>query len=365
MNIAIFTPSRNQYSETFIQAHKTYLKEKVFYYYGINDKTQLEGQSHLMPITKYRLLRLYGIFLRKKSNFLWQQMLLYSLKANKIDNVLVEYGTHAYRLLDLLKKIDLPVTVHFHGYDASEYKVIKACNNYQDVFKIAKKIIVVSKVMKRALLDIGCPNEKIVYNVYGPDQTFINILPVFKKKQFLSVGRFTNKKAPYYTIMAFQKVLSMYPNAKLLMAGDGALLNMCKNLVKQLQLEKNVLFIGVINAKEYIDLLTESLAYVQHSVRAENGDMEGTPLSILEASAAGLPVISTYHAGIPDVIEHNKTGLLCKEHDLEAMSVNMLRVLNDLDFAKKLGQAGKLNIRENFSLDKHINNLQNVLNNII
>ncbi|WP_052823444.1 glycosyltransferase [Neotamlana sedimentorum] len=361
MNIAIFSPSQNPYSETFIQAHKNELKGRVFYYYGRGSQIKLEGYARLMPIWRYKYLMIYAKIFRKPSGFLWQEQLLYSLKLNNINTILVEYGTHAYHLKELLAKSRLPVVVHFHGYDASVRRVIKSCNYYKDVFENAKKIIAVSRIMETTLLSLGCPKDKLIYNVYGPQKIFETITPQFSKKQFVAIGRFTNKKAPYYTILAFKEVLKIHPDAQLLMAGDGLLLNTCKNLVQHYQLSKQVKFLGVITAEMYSDLLKESLAFVQHSITAEDGDMEGTPLSVLEASAAGLPVIATNHAGIPDVIVNNETGLLGDEHNVIGMTENMLQLLNNLELAKQLGIAGKARIKTHFSLERHINNLNAVL----
>ncbi|TNJ45771.1 glycosyltransferase [Tamlana fucoidanivorans] len=363
MNIAIFTPCQNPYSETFIQAHKKGLKGTVFYYYGYGTQLKLEGVDRLMPLYLYKLHRIRAMFKKRGSADLWKQCVLYSLSNNKIDVVLVEYGNHAHYLYSVLKEAKIPVVVHFHGYDASVATVIESCKGYKAVFQFSRKIIAVSKVMESRLLAMGCPKEKMVYNVYGPNRIFESVMPKFSKKQFLSVGRFTDKKAPYYSIMAFQKVLQKYPEATLLMAGNGVLLNVCKNLVKHLKLENNVFFLGIITPDKYVDLLSESLAFVQHSITADNGDMEGTPLSVLEASAAGLPVISTCHAGIPDVVEHEKTGLLCQEHDVDGMAENMLRVLEDLSYAKYLGKAGKEYITCSFSLERHLNQLERILKN--
>ena len=361
MNIAIFTPNQNPYSETFIQAHKNGLKDTVFYFYGYGEQMHLEGQARLMPLYLYKAHRVYAKMLKKGKAYLWQQRVLYSLKANKINTVLVEYGNHAHHLKAILKASGLPITVHFHGYDASVSDVIKSCNGYKEVFELATNVLVVSKVMEQRLLALGCPKEILVYNVYGPQKMFETLQPTFAKKQFVAVGRFTDKKAPYYTIMAFKNVLKKHPDTKLLMAGDGYLLNTCENLIKQYQLENSVKFLGVISPEDYSDLLLESLAFVQHSITASNGDMEGTPLAVLEASAAGLPVIATRHAGIPDVIIHEETGLLCEEHDVETMSAHMLQVLDDVNFAKQLGEAGKMHIKTHFSLERHISSLQTVL----
>tara|TARA_R110002049_G_scaffold3795_5_gene27661 strand:- start:139395 stop:140528 length:1134 start_codon:yes stop_codon:yes gene_type:complete len=363
LNTALFIPGKTPYSETFIQVHKNHLEGHVFCYYGKFENIKLENHKPLRTRFQGYCLKLKSKFFKKETHSAWSTFVLQSLKKHKIDRILIEYGTHAHGLLPVLKASNIPAIVHFHGYDASITDVIKKCNAYKQVFLYASKVIAVSRVMEHALLSLGCPKDKLIYNVYGPRKDFEYVVPEYSKKQFLSVGRFTDKKAPYYTIMAFSKVVDKHPSAKLLMAGDGTLLSTCKNIVKQLKLENNVIFLGVINQQAYINLLKESLAFVQHSIVAENGDSEGTPLSILEASIAGLPVISTYHAGIPDVIEHNKTGLLSKEHDLETMGLNMLKLLDDPELAKQLGQAGKEHVTNNFNMDLHIKNLDKILRN--
>lgn len=361
MNVAIFSPNQNPYSETFIQAHKNHLKGRVFYYYGRKGRIQLEGQDRLVSKTmqlRYRFIRKLN---KNPYSYINNQAILKSLKSEQIGVILVEYGTHAHNLHEVLKASGLPVVVHFHGYDASVKVTVEKCDNYKDVFSLATKVVAVSRKMEEMLLNLGCPPKKLVYNVYGPQLEFEIVKPSYSKKQFIGIGRFADKKAPYYTILAFNEVARKHPDARLLLAGSGILLNMCKNLVRQFELEKQVEFLGVITPKEYRQLLSESLAFVQHSITAENGDMEGTPLAILEASVAGLPVISTKHAGITDVVEHGVTGLLCEEHDVAAMTNNMLKILNDVAYAQQLGAAGKQNILEHYSMQRHIESLQNIL----
>ncbi|MGV8813813.1 MAG: glycosyltransferase [Gelidibacter sp.] len=361
MNIAIFSPSQNPYSETFIQAHKNYLKGQVFYYYGSKGRIKLEGQDRLVSKAtewRYRIIRKIN---KHPHGYINEQSVLSSLKAHAVNVVLVEYGTHAHNLLSILKTSGLPVVVHFHGFDASVYETIKKCNNYQDVIKLASKVVVVSTTMQQKLIELGFNKDDIAHTPCAADPIFETVKPSFGKKQFIGIGRFTDKKAPYYTIMAFKEVVSEHPNARLLLAGDGVLHNMCKNLVKQYGLEYRVQFLGVISPDEYKMLLSESLAFVQHSITAENGDMEGTPVAIMEASVAGLPIISTNHAGIPDVIVHGKTGLLCDEHDVTAMANNMIQVLDDVAYAQEMGNDGKHHILENFSMQRHIQVLQEVL----
>jgi glycosyltransferase involved in cell wall biosynthesis len=339
------------------------LKGNISYYYG-SKNIQLEGTKDLTTYWQKKISNLkkkifYGTLKATDT------ALVNSLKKNKIDVVLAEYGTHAHSILPLIKKARVPMVVHFHGYDASMPEVIEKCKNYKAIFQYAVKVIAVSKKMEQMLLELGCPREKLVYNVYGPQPEFLEVIPQYSQKQFIAIGRFTDKKAPYYTILAFRKAVEKHPEAKLIMAGDGQLLNTCKNLVAYFGLENRVDFPGVISPETYRNILSQSLGLVQHSITSERGDMEGTPLSILEASAAGLPVIATYHAGIMDVIQHGTTGLLCEEHDVDTMTENLVSLLDNKEFAKTLGTAGKNNMKSNYTLERHIQSLQNTLENAI
>lgn len=133
------------------------------------------------------------------------------------------------------------------------------------------------------------------------------------------------------------------------MAGNGPLLNSTRNIAKMLSIDNHVDFPGVIAPDQAQNYLLESRAYVQHSIIADDGDMEGTPVAVMEASATGIPVISTKHAGIPDVIIDEMTGLLCNEMDIEKMATDMIRLADDITLARNLGNAGKKRMKEEFS----------------
>lgn len=360
MNIALLSPSKNSYSETFIQAQKERLKGTVFYYYDGFMPTKLEGFDNFI-IKNAGLKKKLGLI----GTDILAQSFSNSLKKHKIDIVLAHYGPTGEAVAEVCKQLKIPLVVHFHGYDASITSVINVNNRYKHVFEIASYVIAVSKDMQIQLKQLGCPESKIIYNPCAPDDRFIEIMPKFTKQQFVSIGRFTDKKAPYLTILAFNEVLKKHPHANLLMAGEGPLLNTCKNLVELYKLSDNITFLGVITQDEFRIILIESLAFVQHSITADNGDKEGTPVAILEASGAGLPVIATNHAGIPDVILHKETGILVAEKDAEGMTDAMLELLKNPDYAKELGAKGKLRIKTYYNMINHINTLQNLLKSVI
>ena len=351
--IAIVSPSQNIYSETFIQEQKKGLRGKIFYYYNGEVPQALEGFGTLTnrAVT-------WSIKIKRKLGFktfsIAETAFLHSLKKNKIQVVLAQYGTTSFRITKICKKLNIPLITHFHGYDASIKSVIDNCENYKTVFEYSSFVIAVSLYMQKQLIALGCPEEKAIYNTYGPNDSFLSVDPKFTNSTFVAVGRFVNKKAPYYTLLAFKKAHNRFPEAKLIMGGTGELFESCSNIVKAFGLEDAVLLPGIINQTQFVGYLSEGLAFVQHSITAQNGDQEGTPVAVLEASAAGLPVISTKHAGIPDIIIEDETGFLVNEHDVDAMAAKMMLLLENKKLAKTLGNNGKERIKNNFTLKRHL-----------
>jgi colanic acid/amylovoran biosynthesis glycosyltransferase len=349
--IAIFSPNQNAYSETFIQAHKN-LPFDIKFYYGGKLPSALEGGKGLLNLS---MVERFEKKIRRKFS-IKEYALYYSLKRERIEVVLAEYGETAVETLNVVKKLGIPLVVHFHGYDASVSEVLsRNVEKYKEVFNYATSVLVVSKKMQNDLFKIGCPLEKIVLNIYGPNSIFFSNIPCYDSQRFVAVGRFVEKKAPYLTILAFAKVKRKYPQAELILVGDGPLMNICQQIVNAMGLSHDVLFKGPLTPGEIISIFQKSVAFVQHSITATNGDSEGTPVAILEAQAAALPVISTFHAGIPDVVIHEETGLLVKEGDIEGMADNMMYLIEKKNLAKKLGQMGRQRVQNHFLMEKHLN----------
>jgi len=285
-----------------------------------------------------------------------------SFKKFRINKVYAEYGFSGVGIMHICKKLNIPLIVNFHGYDAYAKSILEEFESkYKELFDYAEYIVVVSKDMKNKLISLGANAEKIVYTPCAPNNCFYNFNPLLAENSFIAVGRFVDKKAPYYTILAFNEVIKKCPDAKLYFCGDGYLYNMCVNMVRYLGIIDSVNFLGSLSTKELKDIYERVIGFVQHSITADDGDMEGTPVAILEASAAGLPVISTRHAGIQEVIQHEKTGLLVDEHDVQQMARYMIYLLENKDYAKKLGMAGRELVRSNYSMENHIE----ILNKLI
>lgn len=358
--IAVLTNKPYNECETFIKVQLDSLPFKIVHYWGV----QLPFNLAFPKQTFFKKI-FYKLGIKKKESTI--DFVSKTFINNKIEIVFAHYGMVGAKILPVCKLLNLPLVVHFHGHDAVRKTVLKEFQLvYVEMFHYSKSVIIsVSHEMTKRLIKLGCPEEKIYYNPCGPNKLFTKIIPQFSKRQFISIGRFVEKKAPHLTVLAFKKVVDKFPDTKFVFAGDGVLLGSCIDLTIALGLQNNVLFTGRITPSQYCNYLSESLAYVQHSIEAQDGDMEGTPVSILEASGAGLPVISTLHAGIPDVIVHGETGLLCDEHDIDTMANNMLSLLENPLFAKILGEKGKVRVSELYSMDNHIFNLTKIINTAI
>ena len=368
MNLAIISPGKNIYSETFIQAHKSIAADNVFFYYGGTIPSFLENDG-VMNLTASSFNKKSIIKLVLKINLIkWiksglslkEHLFAQSLKKKKIDVVLAEFGPTGVACLNVCKYLKIPLITHFHGYD-----ITSALDEYKDRYKVllkeCKYVVGVSTEMVQSLIMLGADPKKVVYTPCGPSPIFYNTNRNLKGISFVSVGRFVDKKAPYYVIMAFKEVVNRYPNAILNMVGTGPLFDTCVNLSKYLGLSSSINFLGVKTPEEIQELHSHSIAYVQHSITAGNGDKEGTPVGIMEASASALPVISTYHAGIKDVVVHRETGLLCDEHDVKGMAENMLWIIENSESALRMGQKGRIFVKDNYSLERHISILSSTV----
>ena len=376
-NILIVSPTKIGLTETFIRAHIDQLYGNVFYLYGwdLDFKTQ-NGVSLIQLykpkssfLTKLKSLLPHYIYFRlaqkRKKNYTKQALIKRYMQEHQIDVVLAEYGTAGSFITPICKSLNLPLLVHFHGFDASRKDILNTFKKgYQLMFSYATKIIVVSHAMKQALVGQSCPETKLLINTCGPHPDYLNIKPDNNSNYIISVGRHTYKKAPYLTILAFQKVLEQQPHLKLKMIGDGELFDVSKNLVKSLALENNIILLGALERKEIIKHLQSAFLFVQHSLVALNGDSEGTPVGIIEAMAAGLPVVSTRHAGIPDVVTENETGFLVDEGDIDAMAEQILTLLNNRDLAGSFGKKGNERILSEFTLQKHIATIDRLIEEI-
>lgn len=352
--ICIVSPNPNKYSETFIRNHIQHIPGTIL----VRTRGQFPWILSFLhadrPLKKWYHLTQYRLRAYQFKRY---------LRSHKVDVVLAEYGHTGASITDACEQASVPMVVHFHGYDAYKYSHLAVFQSrYQKMFAQARAVIAVSRDMETHLISLGASSYKVHYNPYGVDPDMFQITnPAANEPLFVAVGRFVEKKAPYLTLLAFQKVVDVVPKARLIMIGEGELHDICKHIVCSLNLEQRVTFAGVLSHADVARVMRQARAFVQHSLRPASGDSEGTPVAILEAGMTGLPVISTCHAGIKDVVQHGKTGFLVDEGDVNGMSQSMIELARNASLAAKMGEQAHVHIRNNFSLDKSIANLSLLL----
>ncbi len=134
-----------------------------------------------------------------------------------------------------------------------------------------------------------------------------------------------------------------------------------KTFARGLGIADAVTFLGACPPSVVQAEMRGARCFVQHSIEAADGDSEGTPVAVLEAGASGLPVVSTRHGGIPDVVVDGRTGFLVDEHDVPAMAERMLRLARDPGLAELLGRAGRERVANEFALPRSIGRLWDVI----
>lgn len=369
--LCIVYPGGNAYSETFIRAHIERLPARVVllaqgWYNGTT--TPVLPKPFLFGLKGMRVLARDTGFPASLVQKLDTLALTRFFKRNHVDVVLAEYGMAGAQIADACVQAGIPLVVHFHGYDAyNEPLVLHAYREqYRRLFAVASAIIAVSQDMEQQLMSLGAPRNKLFYNVYGVDTTLFALSkPADNPPLFVAVGRFVNKKAPHITLLAFHKVVQACPDARLVMIGDGVLWESCNMLVKALHIESQVTFTGPQPHAEVAAMMHKARAFVQHSLRPPvSGDSEGTPVAVLEAGAAGLPVVSTRHAGIKDVVIESETGFLVDEGNIDGMADHMLMPAQDSELAGRMGKRAHEHITTNFSMEKSIGHLWEVIKQV-
>jgi colanic acid/amylovoran biosynthesis glycosyltransferase len=364
-NIAVVTPSGlDQVNETFILAHARHIENARLYYGGKipyyleNDTVDFNPSSFLDKI-KVKVLG-------QNPEQIQIKKLISSFRQNKIKAVLAEYGDTGAHMMKVCKEANIPLFVHFHGYDASLHTILsKYKSEYEEMFQFATAIFVVSNFMKKKLISLGCPEDKLVLNIYGPNPRFLDHRNTPDTKKFVAISGFRDKKAPYYTLLAFKKVLEKHPDVRLVWGGSGELKPTTENLAKFYGIDKKIEFKGFLNPDQVFETMQGANCFIQHSIIAENGDTEGTPVAIIEAQAMGVPVVSTRHAGIPDVVLENETGYLCDEHDVHEMAECMLKIIEDPDKTIQLAGNAKSRIMSEFTMEQHIDRIIKKIENSI
>lgn len=285
------------------------------------------------------------------------------LKAKKqnADLIHAHFGPMGYLCSGLARRLDIPLVTTFYGYDASMLLKQKPRwkENYVKLFNCGTSFLVEGPAMRQKLVSLGCPPEKIIIHHLGIEtDKYEPRLEYSSQKQIkvLMVGRFVEKKGFIYGLKAFHRFKESGGAGKLTIVGDSSDEPSSKQIKKELldyieehQLGDSVTFTGLIPLEELQREYYLHDVFLAPSVQAQSGDNEGgAPVTTIEASATGMPVIGSRHCDIPEVVKDEETGLIVDEKDVDALTEHLLTISRHSDLRETFGRAGAKHIKENY-----------------
>lgn len=257
-------------------------------------------------------------------------------------------GIASHTAMLMSKRLNIPFTFTTHAVDIFQNVNVSALRNRMEK---AKSTITISYYNREYLHNLtGIEREKIAVVRACPR---LDRLPDRETNReeisVLSIGRLVEKKGLKYAILAIKDVIKKNPKVKYKIIGSGPLENPLRKLVASLDLENNVIFFGTRDDYFLTDELRKASVFVLPCIRAQNGDMDGIPVSLMEAMCLGTPVVSTRISGIPELVGDGREGILVEPEDSKSLSDALKTLLASRILRLKMGEAGRKKIEEKFN----------------
>ena len=260
--------------------------------------------------------------------------------AGEVDAVISHFGWNARRAAQVRPALgDASLVAVLHGADLSSWAGDDGPGRFGPVFAGTDLLLPVSERWREQLLAWGAAPERVAVHRVGID--LHRIEPGERAAghpvRLLSIARLVEKKG----IADAVRAVALVPDVAYDVIGDGPLRSDLESLIEALGVTDRVRLLGSQPPAEVARHLQRTDVLVAPSVTAADGDQEGIPVAIMEAMAAGLPVVSTFHSGIPELVEHGVTGLLVGEGDVEGLAAALRALVAEPERRQAMGAAGR------------------------
>jgi colanic acid/amylovoran biosynthesis glycosyltransferase len=273
------------------------------------------------------------------------------------DIIHCHYGRNGLKaaLLKDLGVIQGKITVVFHGNDISRYLQIHGEDIYDYLFSCADLLMPISQHWQNKLISLGCDPSKIMVHHMGIDCH--KFVPTPKpqeqtKKLIISVARLVEKKGLADGIAAVAQLGKTANQLVYYIIGDGVLRSQLTQQIEQLGVTEQIKLLGWLEQSELRQLISQADILLAPSVTSKNGDCEGIPVSLMEAMAQSIPVVSTYHSGIAELVEDEVAGYLVPERDVQALGSKLDQLLASAELRQKMGIAGRERVIKDYNIEQ-------------
>ncbi len=262
------------------------------------------------------------------------------------------------------------VATVFHGYDLSRRNTLRAFrNNYDRLLRGGDLFLPISNLWGRTLVTLGADPAKIKLVRMGVDVESFNFEPrrgFHRPLRIVTVARLTEKKGIDVAIEACALLRQWDVDFEYVIVGDGDSQPALSEAIRKADLAERVKLLGFKPQNEVRNHLMHADLFLLPSKTAADGDMEGIPVALMEAMATGLPVVSTEHSGIPELIQNGVTGWTAKEGDALSLA-NLLKALatGEGDDLSSITQNARKAIEQNFNLELEYRKLSGYLEGLV
>ena len=244
----------------------------------------------------------------------------------------------------------------FHGHDVSKYVQDHGSRAYQCLFRQGDLFLPISDRWRRRLVELGCDEQRICVHRMGVDCRALTFKPRSPKSagtiRLVSVARLVEKKGIEYAIRAVLRLGRSFQGIRYDIVGDGPLRSSLEQLVRSEKTNATIRFHGWKDQEEVAVFLDESDVLLAPSVTSGDGDQEGIPVVLMEAMALGLPILSTQHSGIPELVQDGVSGFLVPERAVDALADKLTYLLKHPDVWPKMGRAGREFVEQHYDIEK-------------
>ncbi|MEM6779847.1 MAG: glycosyltransferase [Planctomycetota bacterium] len=249
----------------------------------------------------------------------------------------------------------------FRGSDLNVYPMTHGRGVYRRLFRRGDMFLALSDFLVAKARELGCPADKLNKLPLGIEMAEFPFcergLAPDSPVRLLTVARLVEVKGIEYAIRGVARVINQFPNVRYQIAGTGPLLGELQNLVRTLEIQDHVEFLGLLTRERLREVYAESHLFLLTGVVADDGGEEGLGTVLAEAQATGLPVLASRVGGIPECVVEGESAILIPERDLDAIAEQLARLIEHPDQWPIMGRAGREHVLTHFQNNDKVGTL--------